>query len=57
MSYQCDVMLIRTEVVRITVDNPFDAANKAQDLLKERPGYIVSQFGIAPTREEVENEL
>jgi len=53
MSYQCDVILIRTEVVRISVENPFDAANKAEELLKDHPGYIISQFDIAPTREEV----
>lgn len=54
MSYEVDVILIRTEVVRISVENPFDAANKAEELLKNRPGYIVSQFDIAPTREEIE---
>ncbi|WP_168204548.1 hypothetical protein [Olivibacter sp. LS-1] len=54
MSYEVDVVLIRTDIVRITVENPFDADKKAKDLLKDRPGYIVAQYDIAPTREEVE---
>jgi len=56
VSYQCDVILIRTEVVWISAENPFDASNKAEELLNDYPGYIISQFDLAPTREEVVEE-
>jgi|GEM_PF-5316512 len=54
MGYEVDVILVRTEVVRIEVENRFDAAMKADQIAKARPGYVIQEWDIAPTRDEVE---